>query len=492
MMRNSYLVFILMLFVRLLSVYVVQTSFVPDEYWQSIEIAHRKAFGYGYITWEWKKQIRSYIYPFLFELLYLVFPDSPIITKHLPRLFQSILSTCGEFAIYKLSVKLFGNNCGSWTLFNIITSWFLFYCSPRTISNMAEASFTACGLYFYPWSFQKEKGLTCKYLWFAGASIMIRPTGFILWLPLYCWHAIRANDIVFIIKNTALKVFLLLSLLIAVDYYYYGEFVVSHYNFFLFNWKNDIGAFYGEHHFLWYMVSGLPSILGVHFIPFFLGLFVKKIRHFYLIILWFLVFLSLPSHKEFRFLLPIMHLSLMCSSVVMNEIAIGRMFVFGHKLNEKLNAAMMIAIILINVPLSIYVSLFHQRGTIDAVSQLSSTATDNSSILFLMPCHSTPYYSYMHKDIPMRFLLCEPNFSNDVNYIEEAEEFFQDAPSWLQKNYESSNVSFPSHIVMFDSLYSNISPFLFKHKYEKCFSTFHSHFPSGRVGKHVFIFCKGS
>lgn len=30
--------------------------FQPDEYWQSLEVAHRIAYGYGYTTWEWKAQ----------------------------------------------------------------------------------------------------------------------------------------------------------------------------------------------------------------------------------------------------------------------------------------------------------------------------------------------------------------------------------------------------------------------------------------------------
>ena len=39
--------------VRVASVFLVQTNFVPDEYWQSVEVAHESAFGYGHLTWEW-------------------------------------------------------------------------------------------------------------------------------------------------------------------------------------------------------------------------------------------------------------------------------------------------------------------------------------------------------------------------------------------------------------------------------------------------------
>ena len=41
--KNPILFFI---FFRLLNCYLVRTWFVPDEYWQSQEVAHRLAFGY--------------------------------------------------------------------------------------------------------------------------------------------------------------------------------------------------------------------------------------------------------------------------------------------------------------------------------------------------------------------------------------------------------------------------------------------------------------
>ena len=37
---------------------VVVTYFNPDEYWQSVEVAHRWVFGYGHLTWEWRADAR--------------------------------------------------------------------------------------------------------------------------------------------------------------------------------------------------------------------------------------------------------------------------------------------------------------------------------------------------------------------------------------------------------------------------------------------------
>lgn len=65
-------VFTVCLAMRMANSLLVQTYFNPDEHWQAPEVAHRIIFGYGHLTWEWKKGIRSYLHPMLFALLYKV------------------------------------------------------------------------------------------------------------------------------------------------------------------------------------------------------------------------------------------------------------------------------------------------------------------------------------------------------------------------------------------------------------------------------------
>lgn len=61
----------LALALRVLNACLTRTSFQPDEYYQTLEVAHRIAFGYGYETWEWRGDgIRSVLYPGLFVPLY--------------------------------------------------------------------------------------------------------------------------------------------------------------------------------------------------------------------------------------------------------------------------------------------------------------------------------------------------------------------------------------------------------------------------------------
>jgi len=64
--------FLALLSFRIVNALLVQTYFQADEYWQSLEIAHRRVFGYGYETWDWKFGLRGYAFPFVFELAFRV------------------------------------------------------------------------------------------------------------------------------------------------------------------------------------------------------------------------------------------------------------------------------------------------------------------------------------------------------------------------------------------------------------------------------------
>jgi phosphatidylinositol glycan class B len=53
---------------------LTSTFFQPDEYYQSLEVAHHAVFGYGYLTWEWTTQhpVRSPVYPAVYAIVYQV------------------------------------------------------------------------------------------------------------------------------------------------------------------------------------------------------------------------------------------------------------------------------------------------------------------------------------------------------------------------------------------------------------------------------------
>lgn len=125
---------------------------------------------------------------------------------------------------------------------------------------------------------------------------------------------------------------------------------------------------------------------------------------------------SLPAHKEFRFLLPALQLA-------MPYCGVGAAYLIKKGQRKKKESAVMaasvvssstfkkrfaIAMLGLQVPVTVVFSMYHQRAQVQVMSYLQTSQSTSSSVLFLTPCHTTPYYSYIHEAIPMRFLDCSP------------------------------------------------------------------------------------
>ncbi|GJX62428.1 GPI mannosyltransferase 3 [Tanacetum coccineum] len=161
---SSWKILLICIVFRMANSLFVQTYFNPDEHWQALEVAHRVTFGYGHLTWEWTKGIRSYLHPMLFAVLYKVLSilhlDTPLFMIKAPRLLQSIFSAFGDLYLFKLSHVLYGGRVAQWALFAQLSNWFMFYCSTRTLSNSLETVHTVITV------------IACA----------IRPTSAIIWL----------------------------------------------------------------------------------------------------------------------------------------------------------------------------------------------------------------------------------------------------------------------------------------------------------------------
>jgi len=104
-----------------------------------------------------------------------------------------------------------------------------------------------------------------------------------------------------------------------------------------------------------------------------------------------------------RFLLPIVPLLLVYSGAFCSYLwsyrKAGRF--------SRLAKWLVILLFLLNGLMAGYFSMIHQRGTVDVMNHIAKD-DQVSSVLFLMPCHSTPFYSYVHRPIEMKILDCQP------------------------------------------------------------------------------------
>ncbi|KAF5298601.1 hypothetical protein FQR65_LT09696 [Abscondita terminalis] len=438
----------------------IQTWFVPDEYWQSLEVAHNIVFNYGYLTWEWMLGIRSYIHPlaiaFVYKILQICEMDHVYVMVYLPRILQALLSAYADYCFY--------NWCGKskWAVFNIATAWFWYYVCSRTLINTTETALTMIALTYFPWDYRKS--ISTKFLWIVSFMCLIRPTATIQWLPLAIYYALVCKEGLFYVFFQKVLPIGTISFIIStiIDSYLHGKFIITSYEFLKVNVFDNVGEWYGTQPWYWYLSTGLLAVLGIQIVPFSLAtVYILRHRRIYqneLAILgcitFSLIIYSCLSHKEFRFILPLLPMILKISSEYLSR--------WSHKAAPLLVWLVAGVLLISNIIPCVYLSIIHQRGTLHVMEPLRKLAErypHNTSLLFLMPCHSTPLYSHLHRNVTTRFLTCEPNFHNIPNYQDEADQFYNNPNSWLRTNYPPSG-GLPSHIIAFDSLVLSITDIL--------------------------------
>ncbi|XP_022100896.1 GPI mannosyltransferase 3-like isoform X2 [Acanthaster planci] len=450
---RSRLLIVLLLF-RWVNAALTQTFFVPDEYWQSLEVAHNIVFGYGYLTWEWQIGLRGFTHPVIFAILYkalqLLNLDHPMLLVLLPKILQATFSAVGDYYLYKFAQSLWGEHVARWTLFSHLSSWFVFYTAARTLTNTMEMILTIWAMHYYPWPSYMIKGHDPSQ------------------------HSCAA-----------------LSCSLLMDRVCYGKWIFVHFNFLRFNALYNVSSFYGTQPWHWYLTQGLPVMIGTHVFPFILGIRLagRVYRPLVLLMIWTQFVYSLLEHKEYRFLLPLLPIAMSFCGVCFSKLSkAGRA------------SSLAIFILVSNLPVCLYTGLVHQRGTLDVMNYLQTVAhapnahIRTPSVLFLMPCHSTPLFSHIHANISMRFLECPPNLSRyrnaESSYQDEADVFFDNPSDWLKAEFRPGS-NLPRYLVFYDVLLPKIKRFLSSRRYSLTASFFHTHVPlDSRIGKYVLVYSR--
>jgi GPI mannosyltransferase 3 len=264
----------------------------------------------------------------------------------------------------------------------------------------------------------------------------------------------------------------ILFLSVLVDRFYYQFWTFPPLKFIYFNVLQSLSVFYGRNDWHYYLSQGFPLLLTTA-LPFavvgiYQGFFstnstrppLTKVILSQLATISCIVpaALSLISHKEVRFiypLLPLLHilaaepLTRFFAPSILHSVRSRR-----NNSHAMLRRTFLGLLILLNATISLYTTTIHNRGVLDVLTYLrhqhetsylqhdkhsNHLSTTNLTVAFLMPCHSTPWRSHLiHPEIEAWALTCEPplHLSPEAKetYLDEADVFYADPMLWLRQN----------------------------------------------------------
>ncbi|KAL5533101.1 GPI10 [Sanghuangporus sanghuang] len=442
---NTTSVILIALASRILIALSTRTFFQPDEFFQSLEVAHRTVFGYGYLTWEWTSSppIRSVFFPSLYIPVYWLLKVTRLDKGKLliiaPKILQGVIASITDISTRELARQLLGDRYVDTTYFLSLASFFHILALSRTLSNSVETSLTTAALCFWPWhSLDNCRGLQLAFA-LAAASCLVRPTSAILWAFLaveLCWRSRSNKKYLEVLFTTAL---ITAGFVILIDSLYFGRVTFTPLNFIRTN-LSSVSLFYGQAPWHYYLTQGLPILLNICLPSFVFGswsVFKRGLRHqrtLLALIVWTIFIYSLLGHKEWRFLHPILPLMIILSAKSLVD-GSSTSKAAGNDTNQ-------------SKPPSL---LAQSRAQISVMSYLRSL---NPSVLhsvgFLMPCHSTPWQAYLHRPELEEGLLwalsCEPPLHglNTSTYGDQTDIFYASPLTYLKQNFPSSvDASFP-------------------------------------------------
>ncbi|KAH0559262.1 hypothetical protein GP486_004225 [Trichoglossum hirsutum] len=495
----------------------LQTFFQPDEYFQSLEPAWQMAFGKesgAWITWEWKHQLRSSIHPAIFASVYYVssvladlFKTSFSIRAEVllaaPKVTQAVIAALGDYYTWKLGERVYGQ--GS------LTAW-------ATVCSEGNPSLSPIikNIPFQSAHERDDTGLRIPRVASAvsGAdeltSFGVCPSpnqhlDLDVCFPSTSTPGQWPGEVALLTSPRGL----ILALSVLGDRLYYQVWAFPPLRFLHFNIAQSLSIFYGRNDWHYYLSQGIPLLLTTA-LPFgVLGIW-RTLHSGHFINLQLAVtalsvtsILSLISHKEVRFIYPILPaLHILTAEALVST-------VYPSQRNPRSPprpqaAAPRIAglwkyilsiLLATNILLALYTTLIHQSGVLSVLTYLRKehgSRNTTTTIGFLMPCHSTPWRSHLiHPSIHAWALTCEPPINLDpaarATYLDEADVFYADAGSFLHTRFAPPPLlghkmqgspeqrQWPDNIVFFEQLQPVLADILRDSGYVECWRGFNSH-----------------
>ncbi|KAG0665121.1 glycosylphosphatidylinositol anchor biosynthesis [Maudiozyma exigua] len=410
---------------------------------------------------------------------------------------------------------------------NIIsmTNFFNWFAMTRTFVNSFEMALTSIALCYWDWtggSYVNSRAFSFSLFWALMACFVRVSNGLI-------WFILGGFLILSILKRREFSKFgtlfkkiigiflIVFTINVVLDYYFYGYLIFPIFRFLKFNFTSPLSQFYGTAPWNFYLFQGIPILTGSALIPLLYGMrhslssrttseimYAPFVQMKFVVLLNIIIFSTL-AHKEFRFIYSLQPLFLVIATFGYHKI---RLILSSWSKVLNIVTSLIVGATMLG---AVTMSMYHESGVISVVEYLHEIP-HIESVGFIMPCHSTPWQSHLHrndiKDLwsiscePPIHLLDDPEASYKLkNYMDESDYLYDDMPKFLKahmvdhKGSQDTDVhEWPQYLVIFQHLDDKLMhDYLKASTYieEKRFFNSLGHWDSRRAGD-VILFHKSS
>jgi len=443
----------------------MRSADVPDEWWQSTEVAYYAAFGKGHLSMEWIEGLRSFLYPLpfacVFWLLKLTGCDTAFTVWFSAKVLAALVASGVDVGVYNLALSIETSaessdgrtevayprrSVARMALLFSLTHFFSSYISVRTQSNVVEALVLLIAL---------QQRTFPRFLLVAGMGGALRITAVVPCMPLalrFVLTATRrhgAKGLLHCASWTVALVAFWVGVVACVDFVFYGRWLCTPYNFVHFNVVKGYSKYFGVHPWHWYWTKALPVMIGPQVL--FFALFVTRsaqtlagpnrarIVDLLSMMVVTSVLYSFLEHKEMRFVYPLVPVAIALSAWA---------FVRGvcpNRLRPMPGpaSALWVGCIVLHVGVLCVVGPVYRCGTVNMMAFVRSRPVIANQLDVFAGCYATPGYSHMHgKVLSLRTIDCTLQVVDGAPKLTERDMFHRNATAfalWAYRGIPSSD-----------------------------------------------------
>lgn len=285
-----------------------------DEHYQILEFAHIKLNNLtgDYLTWEYEKQIRSWLHPAIFVVLFNGFKsigiESPFIWVTMLRIASIFTFFFGMYLLWKnLHNTIQHKVIKTFFFFMSFLFWFYPYFGTRTSSE----TLSTCLFVFAYYHFMNLKRTAWRDVLIGvlfGLSFLVRYHLAIMVFFLCLWALVYKKKRIMELFTITIACVSIIALGSVVDFWGYGDWQFTLWKFYYENIATGYAASVSSAPWWRYIYEAQKEMISpigiIVVISFFYFWYKKPKSEITWITLSFFVFQSLVAHKEFRYIFP--------------------------------------------------------------------------------------------------------------------------------------------------------------------------------------------